>query len=219
MQPIKWSFSGLKQYINCPKQYHEVKVLRKYEVKPTQQMLYGTSVHEALENYAKDGTELPHNYKRFAALVDPLLEIDGDRFPEYEMALTVDKEPCGFHSKEYWVRGIVDLLVISGDTAFIVDYKTGSDRYPDVKQLRLMALMTYAHFPQVEKIKAGLMFVMHNNFITEEYHRGQIPALWNSFNGDLERMKVSYENDTWQMNPTPLCGWCPVTTCEFHRTR
>jgi hypothetical protein len=31
MQPIKWSFSGLKQYINCPKQYHEVKVLRNYE--------------------------------------------------------------------------------------------------------------------------------------------------------------------------------------------
>jgi len=73
MQPIKWSFSGLKQYINCPKQYHEVKVLKNYEVKATQQMLYGTSVHEALENYAKDGTELPHNYTSFAPLVDPLL--------------------------------------------------------------------------------------------------------------------------------------------------
>lgn len=219
MQPIKWSFSGLKQYINCPKQYHEVKVLKNYVTKATEQMLYGTAVHEALEHYAKDGTELPQNYKRFAALVDPLLEIDGTRYPEYKMALTADKTACEFDDPNYWVRGIVDLLIISGDTAFVVDYKTGSDKYPDVKQLRLMALMIYEHFPEVEHIKAGLMFVMHNNFIPEEYYRKQIPALWNSFNGDVMRLEMSAKNNAWQANPTPLCGWCPVSACEFHRTR
>ena len=161
----KWSFSSLKQYVNCPRQYHEVKVLKRFETKPTHQMLYGTDVHEALEKYAKDGTDLPHNYKRFATLVDPLLEIDGEKFPEYKMALTVDKVPCDFYSKDYWVRGIVDLLIISGDTAFIVDYKTGSDKYPDMKQLKLMALMTFAHFPEVKTVRAGLLFILHNNFI------------------------------------------------------
>jgi hypothetical protein len=219
MQPIKWSFSGLKQYINCPKQFNEVKVLKNYEVKATQQMLYGTDVHAALENYAKDGTELPQNYKRFAALVDPLLEIDGTRYPEYQMALDINKQPCGFNSKEYWVRGIVDLMIISGDTAFIVDYKTGSDKYPDLKQLRLMALMTFAYFPEVMHVKAGLLFVLHNNFIPEEYHRDNMETLWTNFTPDLERMKMSYETGMWQMNPTPLCGWCPVNTCEHHRSR
>jgi hypothetical protein len=29
----------------------------------------------------------------------------------------------------------------------------------------------------------------------------------------------SFSTDTWQANPTPLCGWCPVNTCEFHRGR
>jgi len=218
MQPIKWSFSSLKQYINCPKQYHEVKVLKNYEVRPTQQMLYGTDVHTALENYAKDGTDLPNNYKRFAPLVDPLLEIDGTRYPEYRMALDINKQPCKWGG-DYWVRGIVDLMIISGDTAFIVDYKTGSDKYPDLKQLRLMALMTFAYFPEVQHVKAGLLFVLHNNFIPEEYHRDNMETLWTNFTPDLERMKVSYENDMWQMNPTPLCGWCPVTTCEHHRNR
>ena len=156
MQPIKWSFSSLKQYINCPNQYYEVKVLKKYETKPTHQMLYGLEVHSALENYAKDGKELPHNYKRFAAMVDPLLEIDGERYPEHRMAMTEAGEPCTWAAKDYWVRGIVDLMIVSGDTAFIVDYKTGSDKYPDVKQLRLMALMTFAHFPEVYKHKPSL---------------------------------------------------------------
>ena len=213
----KWSFSSLKQYVNCPRQYHEVKVLKRFETKPTHQMLYGTDVHEALEKYAKDGTDLPHNYKRFATLVDPLLEIDGEKFPEYKMALTVDKVPCDFYSKDYWVRGIVDLLIISGDTAFIVDYKTGSDKYPDMKQLKLMALMTFAHFPEVKTVRAGLLFILHNNFMPEEYERESVDDLWGTFNPDLMRLELSYKDDSWQANPTPLCRWCPVTSCEFNR--
>jgi CRISPR/Cas system-associated exonuclease Cas4 (RecB family) len=218
MNTVKWSFSSLKQYINCPKQYQEVKVLKKYETRPTQQMRYGTDVHSALENYAKDGTALPHNYKRFASMVDPLLEIDGTRYIEHRMALDENKQPCSW-GKGYWVRGIVDFMVIEGDTAFIVDYKTGSDKYPDLKQLRLMALMTFAHFPEVNRVKAGLMFILHNNFIPEEYVRDNMETLWTNFTPDLERLQLSYENDMWQMNPTPLCGWCPVTTCEHYRSR
>lgn len=214
---MKWSFSSLKQYVNCPRQYNEVKVLKRYETKPTQQMLYGTDVHEALEKYAKDGTDLPHNYKRFATLVDPLLEIEGTKFPEYKMALDGNKAPCDFFSKDYWVRGIVDLLIISGDTAFIVDYKTGSDKYPDMKQLKLMALMTFVHFPEVKTVRAGLLFILHNNFMPEEYSRDNMDDLWGAFTPDLERLRLSYENDTWQANPTPLCRWCPVSSCEFNR--
>jgi hypothetical protein len=151
-------------------------------------------------------------------MVDPLLEIDGTRYIEHRMALDENKQPCSW-GKGYWVRGIVDFMVIEGDTAFIVDYKTGSDKYPDLKQLRLMALMTFAHFPEVNRVKAGLMFVLHNNFIPEEYVRDNMETLWTNFTPDLERMRLSYENDMWQMNPTPLCGWCPVTTCEHHRSR
>jgi hypothetical protein len=113
----------------------------------------------------------------------------------------------------------VDLLIVDGDYAFIVDYKTGSNRYPDPKQLKLMALMTFAHFPKVNKIKAGLLFVMHESFMDEEYTRDQIPMLWKYFESDLERLNHSYENDVWQANPTPLCGWCPVRSCEFHKER
>jgi hypothetical protein len=152
-------------------------------------------------------------------VLDSLVAIPGTKYPEHEMALTVDKEPCGFKDANRWVRGIVDLLIVDGDQAFIVDYKTGSNRYPDPKQLKLMALMTFAHFPEVQKIKAGLLFVMHESFMDEEYTRDQIPKLWSYFENDLERLSLSYENDTWQANPTPLCGWCPVRTCEFHKER
>jgi len=213
-----WSFSSLKDYVNCPKQYQEIKVLKNFFKKPTPQMLYGTEVHKACEDYVREGVPLAKNYERFKSVLDALVDIPGHKYPEHKMALNQSKEPCSY-GKDYWVRGIVDLLIVDGDHAFIVDYKTGSNRYPDPKQLKLMALMTFAHFPEVNVIKAGLLFVMHESFMDEHYQREDIPKLWKAFEGDLARLQLSYDNDTWQPNPTPLCGWCPVTTCEYHKER
>ena len=214
-----WSFSALKEYVNCPRQYHETKVLKRYEKKVTQQMTYGTEVHKACEDYVGEGIPLAKNYQHFQPILDSLLEIDGTRYPEHEMGLYRDGSACEFDDPERYVRGIVDLLIVDGETAYIVDYKTGSNKYPDPKQLKLMALMTFAHFPEVKRIKAGLLFIVHNSFMDEEYTRDQIPKLWKYFESDLERLNYSYENDVWQANPTPLCGWCPVKSCEFHKER
>jgi len=214
-----WSYSSLKDYITCPKQYQEVKVLKNYQKEMTEQILYGNQVHKALENYIKDGEPLAQNYQRFAPLMDTLKEIPGEFHPELRMALNFDRKACKWSDPECWVRGIVDFLVIDGEHAFIVDYKTGSNKYPDVKQLRLMALMVMEHFPEVNKVKAGLMFVMHNSFITEEYTREESEKLWNSFIPDLERLKLSYEKDIWHATPNNLCGWCPVKSCEHHKER
>ena len=213
-----WSYSSLKDFINCPKQYQEVKVLKNFTKKATPQMLYGTEVHKACEDYVGEGKPLAKNYERFKSVLDVFVNMEGTKYPEHRMGLDADGNAAAY-GKGYWVRGIVDLLIIDGDHAFIVDYKTGSNKYPDPKQLKLMALMTFAHFPQVNKIKAGLLFVMHDSFLAEEYDREGIESLWGHFKSDLERLKISYENDVWQTNPTALCGWCPVKTCEFHKER
>lgn len=213
---IKWSFSSLKDYINCPRQYHEVKVLQKFVKQVSEKMQYGTDVHKALEDYARDGTELPEFYKKFQPMVDALMTIPGDRYFEHQMALTEDKKPCAFNGTDYWVRGIADLMVVNNEIAYIIDYKTGSDRYADLKQLKLMALMTFAHFPTVSTVRAGLLFLAKNNFISESYQRGDEDKLWGAFMMDLGRLANSFEHKVWPANPTPLCRFCPVTTCEFN---
>ena len=213
-----WSFSSYKQYVNCPKQYQEIKVLKRFYIKPTPQMTYGNEVHKACEDYVGEGKPLAKNYQMFKPVLDALLDIPGTRHPEQKMALTREGD-FSEYGKGYWVRGIVDLMIVDGDTAFIVDYKTGSNKYPDPKQLKLMALMAFAKHPELMRIKAGLLFIVHNSFMTEEYTREEIPQLWEAFKGDLKRMDVSYESDVWNMNPTPLCGWCPVNTCAHHKVR
>ena len=216
---MKWSFSGLKQYVNCPHQFHQVKILKKYEVRVSEQMQFGTDVHKALEDYARDGTPLPAFYEKFKSPVDVLLEIPGTRYLEYKMALKQEYRPCRFDDPEYWVRGIVDFMVVDDKTAFIVDYKSGSDKYPDTKQLKLMALMTFAHFPDVDTVKGALLFLTRSRFMQESYERKDIDRLWSAFSHDLARMKASEEHNWWPTNPSGLCGWCPVTDCENHRSR
>jgi CRISPR/Cas system-associated exonuclease Cas4 (RecB family) len=174
MQEIKWSYSGLKDFVNCPRQYNEVKVLKRYEKKATVEMRYGTQVHSALEDYVKEGKPLAKNYEHFAKQLDPLRDMEGVKYPEYRMALTINRQPCTFGAKDYWVRGIADLMVVDGDQGYIVDYKTGSNKYPDPKQLQLMALMGFEYFPEVTHFKAGLLFVAHNDFVTSEYQREKI---------------------------------------------
>jgi hypothetical protein len=181
-------------------------------------MLYGTAVHKACEDYVNEGKPLAKNYERYQNSLDALREIPGTKYAEYQMALSLERSPSAY-GKGYWVRGIVDLLIVDGEEAFIIDYKTGSSKYPDVKQLKLMALMTFAHFPEVNNIKAGLLFVKDDVFVTEVYTRDDIPKMWKPFDESLERLRLSYENDVWQANPNPLCGWCPVRTCEHHRER
>lgn len=217
MANYTWSYSALKEYQNCPKKYYEIRVAGNYETIPSPQMIYGTEVHKALEDYVRTGIALPKNYERFKRFADDLIAIPGVKYCEYEMALTKEKTPCDFKDPSRWVRGITDLLIVDGDTAFIVDYKTGSNKYPDPKQLRLMALMTFAHFPKVNHVKAGLLFVAHDTFIPEEYKREDMDKSWLHFMPTLARIDNSYDNNVWQANPTPLCKYCPVKTCDFHK--
>jgi hypothetical protein len=214
---IKWSFSGLKQYVNCARQFNEVKRLRNYQTEETEAMKYGTAVHAALEAYVRDGAELPAFYQRFKKSVDSLMLIPGTRYIEYKMALKEDKTPCDFDDPDYWVRGIVDLMMVNEDTAFIVDYKTGKSNRPDTKQLKLMALMTFIHIPKVQSINAALLFLMNGVFVEEFYKREDMDKYWAVFESDLRRYALSHQDDWWPANPSGLCRrHCPVDTCEFY---
>ena len=103
MAQYTWSYSALKEYENCPKKYYEIRVAQNYTVIPSEQMIYGTEVHKALEDYVKDGKELAVNYLRFKPAADALIDIPGEKYPEYEMALFRDKTPCDFADSNRWV--------------------------------------------------------------------------------------------------------------------
>jgi RecB family exonuclease len=112
------------------------------------------------------------------------------------------------------------LLVVDGHRAWCVDYKTGKNaRYADTKQLDLLAGAVFSHFPEVTTIKSSLIYVVSGNLIPKKHvitERSQYLAV---FNEQLDRLDAAMENGVWNAKTSPLCGWCPVTTCEHWRPR
>ena len=56
-----WSHSALKDFEGCARRYHEVRVLKNYVQKPTEQIRYGKELHKAAEDYVKDNTPIPRS--------------------------------------------------------------------------------------------------------------------------------------------------------------
>jgi hypothetical protein len=211
----KWSFSALKNFKGCSRRYHAVYVLKLYPHKDTEATLYGKEVHKAMEDYIRDGKPLPNGLGKFKQTADWVRSRPGTVHCEYEMGLDVDKQPTEFSADNVWVRGIADVLVVDGKEAFCLDWKTGSAKYPDKDQLELMALMTFAHFPEVEVVKGSLVFLHHDKLVKGKYLRSDMDNLWKRWDRFTDVLDRAYELDKWYPNPTPLCRFCPYEFCEY----
>jgi ATP-dependent exoDNAse (exonuclease V) beta subunit len=115
---------------------------------------------------------------------------------------------------------VVDLLIVDGDRAWMVDYKTGKNaKYADTKQLDLMAGAVFAHYPQVEKIKSALLFVVSKEMPKKVHLREHSATYMRVFDNQLARLEAAIENGVWNPKSGPLCGWCPVVDCAHWRPR
>ena len=137
------------------------------------------------------------------------------------MALTEDLRPCEWFAEEVWVRGVADLLIVDDDnlTAWVVDYKTGSNKYPDVDQLTLMELMVFAHFPHIRHVNSALLFVVKESMTKHKMTVEEAEKNWWRYRERVAKLSACLENNVWNPQSSPLCGWCPVTKahCEFSK--
>ena len=213
-----WSFSKIKAFEQCPKQFYHMKIAKDYTEKETEAMLYGTLFHEAAENFVKNDTPIPEKFNYAEAALTSLKNKPGKKLCEYKLGLTEDLEPCGFFDENVWFRGIADLIILDGDTAWVVDYKTGkSARYADKGQLELMALATFKHFPEIKKVKAGLLFVIAKTLVKDSYEDTVAPILWKKWLSDYARMEKALETNTWNPRPSGLCHQhCAVIDCPHN---
>jgi len=221
MKPVTWSHSSLKDYEGCPRRYHEVKVLKNYPFKDTDATIYGKELHEAAELYIRDDKPLPKQFDFVKDTLDALKAKPGRKLCEHEMGVTKDLKPCGFSDADVWVRGIADLLIIDDEnlTARVVDYKSGNNRYPDRDQLKLMALMVFAHFPHIRRVSGALLFVVKNDIAKASYMVGEAEDYWWDYRERVARIEQAHATGVWNPRSTPLCGWCPVKTCEYNTKR
>jgi hypothetical protein len=218
-----WSYSSLKTFQQCPKKYYHLKVAKDVKDDGSEATVYGKELHKVAEDYIKDGTPIPERFAFIQKTVDALKNIPGEKHTEIELGVSNKNgklNPCGFYDKEAWYRGIADLLIVDGDEGYLVDYKSSKNaKYADLKQLDLLAGAVFAHFPELKTLKSALIFVVSNEFVNKEHSSMHKLAYFEHVRFDLERLEKAMENGVWNAVSSPLCGWCPVKTCQNYRER
>lgn len=220
MSIAPWSFSKAKAFETCPKQFYHEKILKEYPVEETEAMRYGTEFHKACENYIGEDKPLPKKFDFIKDTLDALNKKRGVKLCEKKLGLTADLEPCDFFSKRVWFRGIADLLIVDtlAETAWVIDYKTGrSARYADKGQLELMAMSVFKHYPDIKKVRAGLLFVVANKLVKHQYEIDSESLLWEKWLGIYGKMEKAFKADVWNPRPSGLCKrHCPVVECPHN---
>jgi hypothetical protein len=215
-----WSYSSIKTFDQCPKKYFHLKVAKDVKDEAGEAADYGTAVHEAAELFITQGTPIPEKFAFMRPIVEPLARKRGDKLAEIKLGVTEELQPCGFFAKDVWYRGIADLLIVNGSKAWLVDYKTGKNaKYADIKQLDLLAGAIFIHYPEVETINSALLYVVSHEMPRKIHHRQHLLSYMNVFETQLDRLEAAMDNGVWNPNPSGLCGWCPVETCEHWRPR
>ena len=218
---IVWSFSSLKTFQQCPKKYYHTKIAKDVVEPDTTATLYGKSAHTVAEEYIRDDKPVPPQFAYMQETLDALKNIPGEKLCEVKLGFTKNLEPCEFHAPNVWWHGIADLVVINEEKklAYSVDYKTSkSARYADVKQLDLVATGIFAKFPQIERIKSALLFVVSKEFVKAEHHAQMVSKYVEKPARDVARIEAALENGVWNPVQGPLCKFCSVKQCEYNRS-
>jgi len=223
MKAPAWSYSGITLFDQCPKKYYHTRVAKDIKEPASDAMMYGTAVHTAAEEYVRDGKPIPKQYKYMEPLLEKLMKIDGEKICEQKMGLKKEDGrlvACGFDDPQVWYRGIADLLIIDRKKkeARVVDYKTGkSSRYADPKQLALMAACVFVHYPEIEFVRSGLLFVVCRDFIPVDFSVHNKFDIFAKLDDAIVSRETAYETGVFNAKKNFTCkAWCPVSECSHN---
>lgn len=223
MKPQAWSHTALDNFENCPKQFYETKVLKRWPFTTTTEMQWGRDVHKAFEDFLLYGTLLPADLKAHEEFLASFKAEPGELAGEERIALDTGMNKCAYFDKtrEVWYRGQVDARKrdVASGVSHILDHKTGRVKN-DYTQLKGFAMYEFLTQPQIHTCKVEYYWTQIRGVNGETYYREQLPEIIRFFAQKLHRYADAFLHDTFPPKQSGLCnGWCPVTSCEFWRPK
>lgn len=215
--------SAIKEFKQCPRKYHECRVLKLHPFEQTEEAKWGDYVHKCMEDAIMLGEALPDNVSQYRPLVAAvrLAQQNGWQvWCEIDMGVRPDGSALGWERSIWWdqsflIGGKADLIMVKDDEARVFDWKTGSSKYPDQKQVDLYALGVMALFPNVQRVLSVLMFLKDDyKMVQRRYTRADIAPLLTEWAMEVDKIKRAEQANHWPEGEyTPLCGWCPCSEC------
>jgi hypothetical protein len=161
-KPFSWSYSRLRNWETCPKRSWHYDIAKDIVEPESDQLKAGNELHAAFDKRISKGAELPLGLTHHEPLLNAIVRAPGDTHAEQKLALTSSFAPVGYFGKNVWFRTVIDCAKVNGDTATVLDFKTGKPS-SDMTQLNLVSVTLFHHMPRLERVKAALLFVNHGS--------------------------------------------------------
>lgn len=211
---LVYSYTMLNTADTCLYRCYRQYVKRDIPYVETPEMKWGNEVHTAME-YRMGGKPLPENMRQWEPLAASFAR-PGAR-SEQKMGITREGKPTEFFGKDVFLRGKIDVTLISDTTAFLPDWKTGNSKYESSFELEIQALMLKAANPHLTKI-GGCYVWLKENRMGKPYDLSDVNSTWAQVNNKVEVIEDAMASEEWTKTRGPLCSWCNVTDCEFNTT-
>lgn len=213
-----FSFSVVDMYRSCAKKYYHLKVAKDFKDSDSSFSADGKAIHEALLTRVIDGTPLPLPMRYMEPIAAKFANTDGVKSGEIQLALNRQFEPCAWFDKDCYVRAIIDLLIIKGNKATIIDWKTGKVR-PKPDQLKLAAAVLSQQMPEIEHFTCAFVWVNHKEVTPLTLRKENMADVWADWIEAADEMEDAIKITAFPASPSYLCRWCPVTSCPHNDAR
>lgn len=213
---LSHSYSSIKLFENCPLRYYRQRIAKDAVDEGGDASKYGERVHALLEKRLKGG-DIDREVAHYDPLCQSVLKLasNGVLHIEHELVLNDTLHPTGWWDADAWLRSKLDVLVVIGPDAVVMDWKTGK-RNLDFFQMQIFAAQVFKHFPDVHRVKTSLVWLKTMEMDTETYTRVDINTHWAEIMGRIQRIHDAYESGNWPARPSGLCKFCPArSTCDF----
>lgn len=213
------SYTAIKSYETCPFRFYQEKILKTVPYVQTPEAELGDKIHKELEDYIKrDGQVELQLAKPYQPIVEHLRQLPGQKQVETKMAMDWQcRQVDYFKGRDIWIRGQYDFIAIDQNgIGKMIDYKTGSAKYPDTDQLELMSVLAFLHEPDLKETDCSLIFLKHNVISKARFTRAKMPQYIEKWKARSIPICQSVETKNWPARKGPLCGWCPIMDCRFH---
>lgn len=224
MTPLPpWSYTFLSDLNNCPHKAwrkYVAKDLPREEKTPEQQ--FGIDAHQQFEHFINSGGKTMLN-PEWRGLAEPFVAMGAKA--EWKLGVDAamrgvpffaDRDEHGRKTEPYG-RGVLDVVVIQGDTAFLADWKTGKVR-EDPRELAVQAVLLKAHHPEIKSVTGAYVWLKEGR-VGEPHDLSGFERCWRGTVATVDRAKAYNEQGYWPKVENPLCGWCPVKDCENNKTK
>lgn len=213
-----WSFSVLSMFEQCRKKYYHLKVVKDIKDSDSSFSSEGKEIHDAMFKRVIKKVDLPLPIRHFEKWATAFEKRPGEKQGELKLCLNYSFEPTGWFADDAWVRAIVDLLIVDGTTATIVDWKTGKVRI-DWTQLQLTAAILSRLLPEIEKFNLVFVWLNQSKISSESILRSELKSIWQGLLPRVKQIEIAKQTTDFPASESGLCRYCPVNICPHWQAR